>query len=138
VNDTTFILLIAFLVLFAGFQQWIRHQRRVMVHRERLAAIERGVELPPVEQETRNTERTVQRVLLFAGLVWLFVGIASYGVLESLVGQPPFHVQWGHDRFGNPQWVEVPVRDGVEWIGVAIAGIGISHLVVYFANRQKN
>ena len=37
----------AILLGFVGFRQWLRHQQRAWVHRERLAALEKGVELPP-------------------------------------------------------------------------------------------
>lgn len=136
-NDTTFVILVALMAAFAAFQQGIRHHRRLMIHRERLAAIDKGTELPPLEQETRNTERTMQRFLLFAGLVWLSVGIAAYLVLDSLVGQPHFHVQWGMDRLGNPQWIDVTVRDGMQWAGVGLVGIGLSHLIVYGLARRN-
>jgi hypothetical protein len=122
VNDTTFVALVAVLVVFAGFQQWIRHQRRVMVHRERLAAIEKGIELPPVEQEAGRAAWTAQRILLFAGLVWISIGIALVLLLNNLVGEV-IHV-WGND---------IPVVDGMQWIGGALVGIGISHLIVFVA-----
>ena len=34
------------LVAYAGYREWLRHQRRTLIHRERLAAIEKGIELP--------------------------------------------------------------------------------------------
>ena len=40
-------LFVAVLLAFVGFRQWLRHQQRVLVHRERLVALEKGVELPP-------------------------------------------------------------------------------------------
>lgn len=127
-NDRTFVLLVAVLVVFAGFQQWIRHQRRVMAHRERLAAIEKGIELPPVEQEVNRVAWNAQRLLLFAGLVWISIGIALVFLLNNLIGQP-FHV-WGLD---------ILVLDGMQWIGGALIGIGVSHLVVYaVTTRQRN
>ena len=43
---------------FVAFYQWLRHQRRLLIHRERLAALEKGVELPPPERETpKRVER---------------------------------------------------------------------------------
>ena len=66
------------------FQMWARHQRRLMIHRERLAAIEKGVELPPLEQEMQKRSWNVQRVLLLAGLVWISVGVASFPLLNRL------------------------------------------------------
>lgn len=121
-NDRTFVLLVAVLVVFAGFQQWIRHQRRAMTHRERMAAIEKGIELPPVEQEAGRAAWTAQRILLFAGLVWISIGTALVLLLNNLVGQV-IHV-WGND---------IPVVDGMQWIGAALVGIGIAHLIVFAA-----
>ena len=48
---------------------------------------------------------------------------------NALVGQT-FHFRWGLDRLGNPVWVAVPVRDGMQWIGLGFLGIGLSHLIV--------
>ena len=38
------------LIGFAAFQQYLRHHRRIMIHRERLAAVEKGIDLPPLER----------------------------------------------------------------------------------------
>ena len=69
-----FVAAITVLTAYAAFQQFLRHQRRTMIHRERLAALEKGVELPPLEQEILRGRWNVQRILLFAGLVWISVG----------------------------------------------------------------
>jgi len=121
VNDTTFVLLVLVIVMFTAFQQWMRHQRRLLVHRERLAAIEKGIELPPVEQEARRAEWTSRRILLFAGLLWISVGLPTYLMLSDLVGERPVNA------FG----VIIEVVDGMQWIGGAMVGIGVSHLIVY-------
>jgi hypothetical protein len=121
---------------YAAFQQWIRQQRRVMVHRERLAAIEKGIDLPPLEQEIQSRSRGVQRALLFGGLIWLSIGLGTYLTLSALVDQS-FNVQWGMDRMGNPVWIDVKIREGMQWIGVALLGIGASHLVVYAVGRNR-
>ena len=121
---------------YAGYQHWLRQQRRFMVHRERLAALEKGVELPPLEREVQRLGWNVQRLLLFGGLIWLSLGVSAYLVLASLIGET-FHVNWGLDRFGNRVWVPVQVRPGMEWIGAALFGIGVSHLIVYFVGRNK-
>jgi hypothetical protein len=42
------------LIAYMGFREWLRHNRRSMIHRERLSAIEKGVEMPPLEQETQR------------------------------------------------------------------------------------
>ena len=69
------------------FQMWARHQRRLMIHRERLAAIEKGIELPPLEQEIQQRSWNVQRVVLLAGLVWISLGIGAFPLLRGLRGQ---------------------------------------------------
>jgi hypothetical protein len=121
---------------YAAYQQWLRQQRRFMVHRERLAALEKGVELPQFEREVQRLGWNVQRLLLFGGLIWLSFGVGAYLVLAALVGET-FHVRWGLDRIGNPVWVPIQVRPGMEWVGAALFGIGVSHLIVYFVGRNK-
>jgi hypothetical protein len=123
-------------VVHAGFQQFLRLQRRQMIHRERLAALEKGVELPPLEHEIQRRSWNIQRILLLAALIWISVGFGVYLVLVNLAGQT-FHVVWGNDRLGNPFWVPFTIRDGMQWAGVAFFGIGLSHLVVYALGRER-
>jgi|SRR5688572_29270463 hypothetical protein len=117
------------------FQIWVRYQRRLMIHRERLAAIEKGTELPPLEQEIQRSGWNVQRLLLLAGLVWISVGVATFPLLNRLGGQT-VTIPWGYDQVG-PVWAKVPIPVGLEWIGVALIGIGLSHLVTYAVGRQR-
>ncbi len=72
---------------------------------------------------------------MLAGLTWMSLGLGVYLVMSSLVGQT-FHVLWGADRFGNPMWVPVLIRDGMQWSGFALLGIGVSHLVVYAMGQR--
>src|SRR4029453_3590438 len=95
-----FVAAITVLTGYAAFQQFLRHQRRMMIHRERLAALERGAGRPPPEEAIRHGRWNVQRILLFAGLVWISLGVSIYLVLNALIGQT-FHFDWGLDRFGN-------------------------------------
>jgi len=137
--DGTSVVVVVLLVVTASyiFQLWMRHQRRVMVHRERLAAIEKGTELPPLEQEIRRGSWNVQRLLLLAGLVWISIGVGAFPLLYRLGGQE-FKMPWGYDNTSNPVWVTVPIPSGLEWIGVALAGIGVSHLIVYVVGKKKD
>ena len=111
-----FVSFVAVLLVFAGFQQWLRYQRRLLIHRERLAAIEKGVDLPPVDDEIKRRAFNTQRTLLFGGLLWMSLGAGALsGDISSLIGNPiSFQV------------------------GVALVGIGLSHLIVYAVSRRRD
>ena len=111
------------LIGFAAYREWLRHQRRILINRERLAAIEKGVDLPPLEQEQKRSSWNVQRTLLLAGLIWLSVGIGVFVTLSAIIASPV-----------NAK-SEVP--PGVQWIGLGLAAIGVSHLLVYLAGKRK-
>jgi len=87
----TFAILIPLSAIILGISAGIvgivsRHrqllQRVDLRHKERLAAMEKGLELPP---ETIDTDVRRPRFLL-RGLVWTFVGIAAYFPLRGLAG----------------------------------------------------
>ena len=110
---------------YVAYRHWLQLERRKMVHRERLAAIERGVDLPPLEQEVKRRSFNVQRFLLLAGLVWLSLGIAAFVTLSALLAHP------------IPAQAEIP--QGIQWISLAPICIGVSHLIVYVVgNRRDN
>ncbi len=56
-------------------------QRADLRHKERLTAMEKGIELPPEPEDPVNRPR-----YLLKGLVWSFVGIAAYLALNALAG----------------------------------------------------
>ncbi|HZI79002.1 MAG TPA: hypothetical protein VFD69_05795 [Vicinamibacterales bacterium] len=125
------VLLVAYL-----FQLWTRHQRRLMIHQERLAALEKGVEVPPlVEQEIRRGSWNVQRLLLLAGLCWISVGVALLMTLNELAGGD-LSFPIGVEASGFT-WASVHVRSGLRPLALAPIGIGISHIVVYFVGRRR-
>ena len=115
-------LMVVALIAFMGFRQWLTHRRREMIHRERLTAIEKGVELPPLEQEVRRGNWNVQRILLLAGLVWISLGIGVFVVLNAVLAHPEGLTD---------------VRQGIQWIGIAPVMVGLSHLIVYLVGRKK-
>ena len=116
----TAIVLVA-LIAFVGFREWLKHHRRVMIHQERLHAIEKGVELPPLEQEVKRSSWNVQRMLLLAGLIWISLGIGVFVVLNAVLA--------------HPEGLEV--RQGLQWLGLAPALIGLSHLIIYLIGKKK-
>jgi hypothetical protein len=97
----------------------------MMIHRERLAAIEKGLQpVQPLELEVSRTTFNVQRLLLLAGLIWISVGIGFYVVFAAIVAQP------------NPLSSE-GVPYGIQYAGFGMIGIGLSHLIAYAAGRNK-
>ena len=118
------------LIAFVGLQQWLRHHRRLMIHRERLAAIEKGIDLPVVEHEAQRSSWNTQRLLLFAGLVWTSLGIGASVLFSALQGQT-VPVPW------EAAGTTTRIPDGMQWIGVAPLGIGLSHLAVYFVGEKR-
>jgi hypothetical protein len=108
---------------YLAFRQWLQLDRRRMIHRERLAAIEKGVDFPPLEQEARRSSWNVQRFLLLAGLVWLSLGIGTFVTLSALLAHP------------TPVTQGIPL--GMQWIGLAPVCIGLSHLIVYLIGKKR-
>jgi hypothetical protein len=108
---------------YLAFRQWLQLNRRTMIHRERLAAIEKGVDLPPLEQEVQRRSWNIQRFLLLAGFVWVSLGVGAFVTLSALIAHP------------TPVTEKIP--QGIQWIGVAPVCIGVSHLIVYLIGRKK-
>lgn len=109
-------------VAYVCYQQWLQHHKRLMIHRERIAALERGVALPPVEMELQRKNWSVQRLLLLAGLSWLSLGVGGFVFLQAM---HIYHPQ-SHDFMGT------------QWIAVPVVLIGLSHLIVYAVERNRD
>jgi hypothetical protein len=111
------------LIAYMGFREWLRHNRRTLIHRERLAAIEKGIEVPPLEQDVRRRALNVQRILLLAGLIWISLGVAGFVTLTVVQVFP-----------ANAKY-EIPA--GIQWIALGPIAIGLSHLIVFFVGKAK-
>ena len=117
-------IVIVALIAFLGFRQWLQHNRRLMIHRERLAALEKGTQLPSLEQEVQRGKWNVQRILLLAGLVWISLGVGVYAWIGAMLAM-------------KPASLNIPFPPGFQFIGVGPVAIGISHLIVYFLGKSK-
>jgi len=118
------VLALAVILGFVGFGMWLRQQRRLMIHRERLAALEKGIELPPVLQEVQRTSWNVQRLLLLAGLVWISIGTGFYLVFSEML------------RHTTEFTKDVP--PGIQYVGYGLIGVGVSHLIAFAAGFRKD
>ena len=115
---------LAVIFAFLGFGMWLRQQRRVMIHRERLAAHREGARAgPPVEQEASRITFNVQRLLLLAGLIWISVGVGFYLVFSAMLAHR------------IPATADVP--HGIQYVGFGMIGVGVSHLIAYAAGLNK-
>src|SRR6266404_5916510 len=90
----------------------VAHRRRVREidcrHKERMAAIEKGLELPP-EPHPEAAQMAPRARYLLRGLIWLGVGLAI--------------------TFGGRNWLQAPMG-GSGWIAVA-------YLIFYFVEGRK-
>ena len=80
-------------------------------HKERLAAIEKGMEVPPLPAGLLSDIKPHRRPQDYfrVGVIWLLVGIALWPVLREVAG----------DRW--------------QWIGLIPAAVGLGNLIYYFA-----
>ena len=83
-------------------------------HKERLAAIERGMDIPPLPESFYLSLKPQRRSsYLLPGLVWLFVGIGLFIALGAVAG---------HD---------------VQYFGLIPIGVGLALLIYYFVEGKK-
>ena len=94
----------------------VRYRRRMHEvdcrHKERMAAIEKGLELPPDPLPQSEPPPPRSRYLL-RGLIWLGVGLAI--------------------TFGGRDWLHGPMG-GAGWIAVAV---GAAYLIFYFVEGRR-
>ncbi|MGB5103419.1 MAG: DUF6249 domain-containing protein [Steroidobacteraceae bacterium] len=83
-------------------------------HKERLAAIERGMEIPSLPESFYQSLKPARRSsYLLPGLIWLFVGIGLFIALGAVAGEE------------------------VKYFGVIPGGVGLAFLVYYFVEGRK-
>ena len=85
-------------------------------HKERLAAIEKGIELPPLPVELIGAAPKSRPRYLLRGLVWLFIGL---GTMAGLAG-----VTRGEEE---KVWL----------LGLVPTGVGLAYLIYYFVEGKR-
>jgi hypothetical protein len=87
-----------------------------LIHAQRMAAIERGMELPPTSFDLNKNETAVPKThtALLPGLMWLFVGIAIVAA-------------WAVDHDLLPIF-----------LGLIPMGIGLAYLIYYFVEERRS
>lgn len=78
------------------------------LHKERMAAIERGMEPKPLPEELLNPFRRNRNPrYLLTGMIWLFIGIGIFVFLGAVAGED------------------------VRWIGLIPGGVGLAYLLYH-------
>jgi hypothetical protein len=118
-------LFLSVIIGYIAFRNWLNHDKRRMIHRERMAAIEKGIALPAVEHEAERRTWNVQRFLLLAGWSWIAIGIGGFIALNAVLSgalPAPTH--------------EIP-PSGTQYAAVIPIGIGIAHLITYWTGERR-
>jgi hypothetical protein len=83
-------------------------------HKERLAAIERGMELPPLPDAYFRSFGGDRRPRpLLSGMIWTFVGVGLFVALREVAGED------------------------VAWFALMPIGVGLALLIYYFVEGRK-
>jgi len=87
-----------------------------LAHQQRMAAIEKGIDLPPLSMALLEENRGYRRrsSSLLRGLVWLFMGL---GIMVALYARD--------EEFRKAVYGAIP------------AGVGLAYLIYYFAEGKK-
>ncbi len=118
-------LFLSVIIGYIAFRNWLNHDKRRMIHRERMAAIEKGVPLPAIEQEVERHTWNVQRFLLLAGWSWIFIGIGGFIALNAIL------------RGAVPEMAREMPPHGSQFAAVIPVGIGIAHLITYWTGERR-
>jgi hypothetical protein len=139
-----------------GLVYWsllLRYRRRELPHKERLAALEKGVALPELHDETYGAGSP--RVYLLRGMMWLFSGIAIMIVLGAIsqATQQPRALErrlYDGNRLKELGATEEQIRsiqndttprDGMPFavalLGLIPASVGLAYLIFYGLEGKK-
>ena len=105
---------IGMLAIYLNYKK--RKEIFAMYHQERMAAIDKGIELPPLPDAffKEDSSSPAPRRRLLVGLVWLFLGLGFAGALLGA---------------GDSE---------TAWFGLIPIGIGLANLIYWFvAGRQE-
>jgi len=135
----------------------VRYRRQELRHKERMAALEKGAELPaePVE---RPPAPWSPRVYLLRGLIWLFTGIGLATFLLGLslsIGSRPETFEdrlWRAQHLRSSGATEEEIKqylneskgsvhrempEGIALIGLIPMGVGLAYLIYYRGEQNR-
>ena len=132
----------------------LRFRRRELEHKERMAALEKGATLPPLEPESQAP--WTPRLYLLRGMIWLFSGLALTMAIYSLTltvkpGGPSMEYKLERATqlrasgatedeiklFLNERPAENRPPAGLALFGLIPAGVGLAYLIFYGMERKN-
>ena len=127
---------------------YLQYRRRELQHRERMAALEKGAELPAFTDVERRAPWS-PRVYVFRGMVWLFSGV-TFMIFLFAISRPQNRPKSTQEKIAIARELKEkdvtdgqireaqnePVRsDGLPWqaglIGLVPIGVGLAYLIFY-------
>jgi hypothetical protein len=127
-----------------------RYNARELEHKEILAALEKGVDVP-----MRATAPWTPRTYLLHGMIWLFAGISTFVALSAIAATSrevvPMAVRTAevnNARAGGatPEEIQILLHSpreeeglpiGLGFIGLIPCGVGIAYLIFYRIESKK-
>jgi len=104
----------AAVIVWITFNYRRRSRLMELYHAERMAAIERGMDVPPLPEEVlQGGAVRRKRSSLLPGLVWFFVGLALIGMMHAA---------------DDP---------AAAYVGLIPLGVGLAYLIHYFVEDRK-
>ena len=134
----------------------LRYKRQQLRHQERMAALEKGAELP-IERAERAPAPWSPRIYLLRGLIWLFTGIGLTVFLFGISVSVGAHQETIEDRLFRAQNLrhngatedevkqlinsKEPVRkdfpEGFALIGLIPIGVGLAYIIYYRGEDKR-
>jgi hypothetical protein len=141
-----------FTIVFLIPALYFRYRKQMLVHAERMAALDKGVPLPAQPNEPGPW---TPRVYLLRGLIWLLGGL---GLIVFLLGLalttnesiPLSQKLWESHRLREAGATEDQIKqminsnemrrhvpEGVSLIGLIPVGVGLAYLIFYIAESKQ-
>ncbi len=145
-----FVTVFSFTAVVFGFGLSLRFKMRELDHKERLAALEKGVDLP-----ARQTAPWTPRTYLLHGMIWLFAGLAAMIAMFAIAAasarpysaEEKVHaVSDARARGATPEEVQIVLNDrgarqgipmAVGLLGLIPVGVGMAYLIFYRVESRK-
>ena len=139
-------------IFIVGFSLAFRYKKRELQHQERMAALDKGLPLPPLDEPASPPQRSLAQTYLLRGLMWLLSGLAIVvfllGVTLTTHHELPASIRV-HDanqakaNGATDEQIRAIMNDreqngmapGACLIGLIPIGVGLAYLITYRVER---